>query len=202
MLTTRLTTLAEARDFIALHHRHHQPPQGHKFSIGVQDESEWLRGVIVVGRPVARHLDDGQTLEATRSCTDGTRNANSLLYAAAWRTARGMGALRLITYTQEGETGASLRGCGFREVARRPARSGWDRPGRARKTTSGPTNIARTLWLIGAELRSHETHDGPVTELGQRCRVCGDPLLLAATGRPRITCSDRCRARRARAARK
>ena len=36
-----------------------------------------LCGVAICGRPVARYLDDGLTLEILRCCTDGTYNACS-----------------------------------------------------------------------------------------------------------------------------
>src|SRR6266545_3109788 len=87
-LRTVPVTFAQARAFVAAWHRHHGPPVGHKFSIGVADEHDTLVGVAVVGRPVARHLDDGLTLEALRVATDGHKNACSLLYAAAWQAAR------------------------------------------------------------------------------------------------------------------
>ena len=83
-------SLAEANKYVEQHHRHHKPVTGHKFSIGLSD-GEKIVGVAIVGRPVARHLDDGWTLEVNRLCTDGTRNACSKLYAAAWRAARSMG---------------------------------------------------------------------------------------------------------------
>ena len=136
---------ADAAAFVADHHRHHQPPVGCKFSVGCADETGVLRGVAVVGRPVTRHLDDGRTLEVTRAATDGTRNANSLLYAAAWRATAALGYTRLITYTQARETGASLRGAGWRVVAQRPARPGWDRPSRPRAPL-GTEHMPRTLW--------------------------------------------------------
>lgn len=72
----------DAADFVALHHRHHLPAKGYKFAVGVAADDQ-LVGVAVVGRPVARHFDDGATLEVTRSCTDGTKNANSMLYGAS-----------------------------------------------------------------------------------------------------------------------
>lgn len=80
-------SLAEAVDFVRLHHRHHQPPVGHKFSIGVAAD-DVITGVAIVGRPVARHLDDGWTLEIVRTATDGTPNVNSMLYGAAWRATK------------------------------------------------------------------------------------------------------------------
>ena len=134
-----------AASFVAMWHRHHQPPVGMVFATGVADEAGVLRGVAIVGRPVARHLDNGQTLEVTRTATDGTANANSMLYGAAWRAARALGYTRLITYTQAGESGASLRGAGWRVIAQRPANPGWDRPSRPRHLT-GAENIPRTLW--------------------------------------------------------
>ena len=65
-------SLAEANAFVEEHHRHHKPVVGHKFSIGCTD-GEKIVGVAIVGRPVARYLDDGWTLEVNRCCTDGTR---------------------------------------------------------------------------------------------------------------------------------
>ncbi|MGN9796199.1 XF1762 family protein [Streptomyces sp. OZ13] len=62
--------------------------------------------------PPRRPSTTARPLEVTRTATDGTRNANSLLYGAAWRAAKALGYTRLITYTQASETGASLRGTG------------------------------------------------------------------------------------------
>ena len=108
-------SLAEANEFVLEHHRHHKPVVGHKFSIGCTD-GEKIVGVAIVGRPVSRFLDDGLTLEVTRLCTDGTRNACSMLYAAAWRAARAMGYKKVITYILESENGASVKAAGFKCV--------------------------------------------------------------------------------------
>lgn len=108
-------TYAEACAFINEHHRHHLPPQGWKFGIAVNDE-EKVVGIVTVGRPVARHFDNGWTLEVTRCCTDGTPNACSKLYSAAWRAARALGYKRLITYTMDSEGGASLKASNWRIV--------------------------------------------------------------------------------------
>ncbi|BDH07228.1 XF1762 family protein [Streptomyces seoulensis] len=135
----------DAKEFVRLWHRHHPPPVGQIFSVGAADEAGVLRAVAVVGRPVARHLDDGTTLEVTRTASDGTPNANSLLYGAAWRAAKALGYRCLITYTQAGESGASLRGAGWRVLAQRPPRPGWHTSSRPR-TDHGPVQIARTLW--------------------------------------------------------
>jgi hypothetical protein len=135
----------DAAAFVGMWHRHNQPPAGCKFSVGVADQDGILRGVAIVGRPVARMFDNGQTLEVTRTATDGTCNANSMLYAAAWRAAKALGYTRLVSYTQAGETGASLRAAGWHVVAERPARSGWDTPSRPRDP-NGSEHIPRTLW--------------------------------------------------------
>lgn len=58
-------------------------------------------------------LDNGVTLEVTRTCTDGTRNANSMLYGAIVRAATALGYHKCVTYTQHDESGASLRGAGW-----------------------------------------------------------------------------------------
>jgi hypothetical protein len=131
--------------FVQMWHRHHTAPVGHKYSIGVADDDGVLHGVVIVGRPVARHLDDGLTLEVTRTATDGTANANSMLYAAAWRAAKALGYGRLVTYTQASESGASLRAVGWRVLAERPARTGWTTPSRPREDR-GTDGIPRTLW--------------------------------------------------------
>jgi hypothetical protein len=137
-------SFADACAFVAEHHRHHQPPVGHKFSIGVASE-DLLVGVAMVGRPVARNYDDGLTLEVNRTCTDGTPNANSKLYAAAWQVTKGLGYGRLISYTQAGESGASLKAAGWRVVAELKARRGWDMPSRAREDR-GVDMVQRFLW--------------------------------------------------------
>jgi hypothetical protein len=108
-------TLKEANAFVAQHHRHHKPTTGHKFSIAVGDVAkDKIVGVAIVGRPVSRRLDDGWTLEVNRLCTDGTKNACSMLYAAAWRAARAMGYKKLITYILESEKGTSLKAAGWK----------------------------------------------------------------------------------------
>lgn len=136
---------ADACGFVQMWHRHHRPPVGCKFCIGIADQDDRLVGVAIVGRPVARMFDDGLTLEVTRSATDGTRNANSKLYGEAWKATKALGYRRLVTYTQQGETGASLRAAGWRVVAQLPPRRGWDHPSRPREDR-GVDGIARTLW--------------------------------------------------------
>lgn len=153
-------SFAQAREFIAAHHRHHLPPVGHRLSIGVSD-GEKIVGVITVGRPVARLLDDGWTAEVTRCCTDGTHNACSILYAAAWRAARAIGYRRLITYTLAAEPGTSLVAAGYR-VCYQTKGGTWDRPNRARidKAPTGP----KTLWEISNQPPSSQTPASVATQ--------------------------------------
>lgn len=121
----------EACVFVRKYHRHHKPPQGHKFSIGLANENG-LVGVAIVGRPVARLLDNGYTAEVTRLCTDGTKNACSMLYAACWRAARAMGYRELITYILETEKGTSLNAAGWKCLGKAGGGT-WDRLNRSRK---------------------------------------------------------------------
>ena len=128
--------LDEANSFVEQHHRHHNPVPGAKFCVAVSRVNE-VRGVAIVGRPVSRVLDDGWTLEVNRCCTDGTRNACSMLYATAWKAAKAMGYTSLITYTLESEGGSSLRGAGWRCVGKATTRigQGWNVKSRPRVDT-------------------------------------------------------------------
>lgn len=112
MLRLKPISLRDANEYVRQHHRHHKPVAGHKFSIGCEADGE-LVGVIIAGRPASRYLDDGFTLEVTRLCTNGAKNACSFLYGAAARAAAAMGYKRIITYTLESENGASLRASGW-----------------------------------------------------------------------------------------
>lgn len=105
----------EAFAFIEKHHRHHGKPVGGLFQIAVSNGTE-IVGVAMIGRPVARALQDGFTAEVNRLCTDGTPNTCSMLYAASWRAARALGYRRLITYILNTEPGTSLRAAGWKLV--------------------------------------------------------------------------------------
>jgi len=141
-------TLKEANSFVTANHRHHKPVPGAKFCVAVAREDEVV-GVAIVGRPVARHLDNGYTLEVNRCCTDGTRNACSMLYSAAWKAARALGYNQLITYTLESEGGASLRGAGWSCLGRATTRvgQGWDVKSRPRVDTHPLQQ--KLKWAVG-----------------------------------------------------
>lgn len=141
---------AAACEFIRLHHRHHLPPVGWKFGIGLSapgyapgDPDRVMVGVITIGRPVARRLDTGKTLEVTRCCTLGYKNAPSMLYGAAWRAAKALGYTRLITYTLASEPGTSLLAAGWRVVGETRGAS-WSVPSRPR-TDKHPLG-QKTIW--------------------------------------------------------
>lgn len=127
------TTRDEAMAFVALHHRHHGRPRGYLFAAACASEGA-VCGVAIVGRPVARLLQDGWTAEVTRVATDGTRNACSFLYGACWRAARALGYRRLVTYTLREEGGASLRGAGFTLIGEAGGGT-WSRRARPRVDT-------------------------------------------------------------------
>ena len=117
-MTTRLFVvpleLSEANAFVERHHRHHSSAQGHRFSLGVIDPAGNLHGACIVGRPVARLAGSPRdVLEVTRLVTDGTKNACSILYAAAARAGRAMGYLRIQTYILDSEPGTSLLAAGW-----------------------------------------------------------------------------------------
>lgn len=134
--------LDEANEFVRVHHRHHPPVIGHKFSMAVAVKSQ-VCGVCIVGRPIARMSDDGTTLEVYRIATDGTKNACSALYGAARRAAWALGYRRLITYTLATESGASLRASGYKLIGERGGGS-WNREGRPR-VDKHPTQ-KKLLW--------------------------------------------------------
>jgi len=128
----RPVTLTEARRFVAEHHRHNQPPQGWLFGVGLANGTDELQGVAIAGRPLARMLQDGQTVEITRVCTIGTKNANSMMYGAVCRAAAALGYSKAITYTLQSESGASLKASGFVPVQAIKGDRHWGREGRLR----------------------------------------------------------------------
>ena len=121
----RQISLSEANAYVELHHRHHGMATGHKWSIGAFKDGK-LCGVAIVGRPTGRYLDDGKTLEVTRLCTDGTRNACSCLYAAAARRAKREGYSRIITFILQSEPGTSLRAAGWELEAAKAGKPRWN----------------------------------------------------------------------------
>lgn len=147
-LTVGPISLREAHAYVNSIHRHHRASRGGCFAIAAYQgdgSGMCIRGVVVVGRPVARMLQDGWTAEVTRLATDGSKNCCSLLYAAAWRAARAIGYRKLITYILDTESGVSLRASGWRMVYRTKAQS-WNRNSRPRVDALPPQ--AKQRWEV------------------------------------------------------
>ncbi|WP_419917492.1 XF1762 family protein [Candidatus Poriferisocius sp.] len=104
----------QARQFIAAHHRHSQPHWVAIMQVGLADDDGRLIGVAVAGRPCTQALCDGETVEVTRLCTTGGRNACSVLYGAITRAAKALGYRRAYTYTLQSESGSSLKATGWK----------------------------------------------------------------------------------------
>jgi len=143
-LVARPVTLRQAIQFVRDHHRHAKAPQGGKFAIAAMNGND-LVGVAIVGRPVSRHFDNGTTAEITRLCSDGSRNVCSFLYRRAFQAASAMGYTRVITYTMEAESGASLRAAGA-DCLGKAGGGSWDKPGRRR--LDAPEPAQRVLWEL------------------------------------------------------
>lgn len=111
-LVIRPISISKANSYIEQHHRHHAKKTGCKFAIACYEERE-IHGVAICSNPVARNADDGLTLEISRCCTDGTKNACSILYGACARIAKDMGYRKIQTYTLVSENGSSLKASGF-----------------------------------------------------------------------------------------
>ena len=146
-------SIADAKVWVTNLHRHHRPPPSALFALAAEKEGVVV-GVVIVGRPVARGNDDGHTAEVTRCATDGTRNACSFLYGAAWRAARTLGYKRMFTYTLPAEGGASLRACGWLDTG--PAgggawcsRGGEVKRGRGSRKNDHPL-ATKTRWVVVA----------------------------------------------------
>lgn len=136
----------EACEFVDKLHRHHQGVKQDKFRIGAEVDGQ-LVGVIQVGRPVSRALDDGKTLEVVRLCTDGTRNACSFLYSRAARVAKELGYEKIITYILDSESGDSLKATGWHKEADIRGKS-WNCPSRPRTTTAPTCNKQRWVKIL------------------------------------------------------
>lgn len=130
-------SLKDANDIVANLHRHHKPVIGHRFSIGVRDETGRWRGVAICGRPVARSCDQWRILEVTRVATDASANVCSMLYGAAARAARALGYEKIQTYTLADEPGTSLLASNWEPVARVKGRA-WKRTDNVQNTNTHP----------------------------------------------------------------
>lgn len=123
-------TLREANDFVEQFHRHSKRTarDGGKFAIAVaNDDGMW--GVAIVGNPLSATYMDGFTAEVLRVCVrpDAPRNVCSFLYGRCWRIWQQMGGRRMLTMTLQTESGASLKGAGWRIVGESRSEGAWNR---------------------------------------------------------------------------
>lgn len=142
-------SLNEANTLVKHWHRHHRPIDGAKFCVGVAESDGRVCGAAIVGRPVARLLDDGMSLEVNRCVTDGTPNACSALYGAVARAAKAFGYSRVWTYTRKDEPGSSLRAAGWKLDNPAIRARSWNMPGRPRIDRTEIIGRQRWLWESG-----------------------------------------------------
>lgn len=124
--------LKQANEFVNKLHRHHSAVHRDKFRVGCIKNGE-LVGIVQVGRPVSRFLDDGFTLEVVRLCSNGEKDVCSFLYGRAARIAKELGYKKIITYILDSESGVSVEAAGWKLEESIKGHS-WDCPSRPRET--------------------------------------------------------------------
>jgi hypothetical protein len=149
-LHTEPLPFAQAKAYVARHHRHNEPPVGHVFSVGCYFDGA-LVGVAIVGRPVARALDNGNTLEVTRVCTQGHPDACSKLYAACQQRARLRGCRKLITYTLQSERASSVRGANFVLASAQAGGAKWTGKRQAARPSGATAQELKCRWEIALD---------------------------------------------------
>ena len=157
-LSLRPISLVDANAFVSRLHRHHGRFPRWKFGVAVEDEERVLRGVVIVTLPLNQNHMDGWTLEVARCCTDGAKNAPSMLYGAAWRAAKEMGYRRMLTYTLNTEPGTSLRAAGWRETGTTDGKRPWNN--RRGRSLGGGAGVAKIRWEPDG---SHKVERDPLT---------------------------------------
>ena len=157
--------LAEANAFVSEHHRHHKPVRAHKFSMGAVKDGK-IVGVCIVSRPVARMKDDGFTMEVSRLCTDGTRNACSFLYSKAAKACFAMGYTKVGTYTLPEEGGVSLRASGWKFIKVTQGDRSWSCPSRPR-VDKHPLQ-GKLSWETENPEHPHDKEEGKFAEKGKK----------------------------------
>jgi hypothetical protein len=168
----RPITLEQAQAFVLEHHRHNKPPHRCRFSMGLNLVDEFglhggdqLVGVVMIGRPVARMLDDGVTAEVIRLCVNdrAPRGSYSKLYRAAWRAWAAMGGHAMITYTLQSECGSSLRGAGWIRDAELRGRTGMAWCNRDGRDDHDVVREPKVRWRV-----ARGCHDDPQQEPATR----------------------------------
>jgi hypothetical protein len=132
-------SINQAKAYIAHFYRHNPEVQGALWAVCVTDQERCVRGVGLLGLPVARMYAHGKAGERdftigeiVRVATDGAPNACSMLYGALTRMAKAAGFWKVITYSSDDESQRSLLASNWNRVARTGRRQ-WDTPSRPRK---------------------------------------------------------------------
>lgn len=142
-MVIRPITYKTAKEFINTNHRHHNASIGCKFCIGLFEDDVMI-GCAMCGRPVSRYLDNGLTLEINRLCTNGRKNACSMLYGACCRIAKEMGYEKVITYILQSENGSSLKASNFKCEG---LAGGVNWTGKRNKQNSKTPSELKTRWV-------------------------------------------------------
>lgn len=149
------TTVKAAKAWVREVHRHLPVIQGGLFASSVWNEDRpvamaiainpprvWMgTGRIVIGRVAAIPGLDDVGSHAAPACT--------MLYGSLCRAAKALGYTEAWTYTEPGESGASLRAAGFQFMGETRAAE-WDRPSRPRKPSPRPGRKGRWMRLLSA----------------------------------------------------
>ncbi len=167
-------TLAQANGLVDRLHRHHDPAQGHRFSIGAFDGEDFV-GAVIVGRPVAQKTPAYSVAEVTRLVTNGHRNACSFLYSCAARAAEGMGFWKIQTFILSSETGASLRAVGWKDCGEAGGGE-WNGEGKRKRKNTHPTEMKRRYerilfpdhWEAPALLSVDDSEDDAPAQAGHQ----------------------------------
>lgn len=139
-------TLKVANEFVLRYHRHNKSVVGSRFAIGLTRDCE-LVGVAICDRPISRHLDNGLTLEVYRVCTDGTKNATSMLYSRCKRIGQLMGYEKIITYTLQSESGSSLKAIGA-QIEKNIEGRQWNDSEKVKRTKQAVSEEMKYRWAI------------------------------------------------------
>jgi len=130
-ISTKPITIKEANLFVESHHRHHRPTSRNcgKWAISAIDSlTNQIIGVAICANPVSATFMDGFTLEVTRLCVkeDAPMGTASFLLAHCSKIWRLMGGKKILTYTLDYESGASLKGAGWERVGIVKPHNNWN----------------------------------------------------------------------------
>jgi hypothetical protein len=121
--------------FLSKYHSHCGGVQGWTDVLGICDDLSFF-GVLVMGYPVARKLNDNKTLEVRRLAlmSNAPKNSASMLLGRAERIAKAKGFSQLISYTLASEDGISYQAAGWTEDSHVVQAQTWSRSNRKRKS--------------------------------------------------------------------